>query len=99
EFWAGIPGRMGGATGRNAGTKVGESMSAVEAVEVATAEGIGWIERSRLVSSYRHTALPKNGVLTRVRFLLHPGDRVRSQAVMDADLAYRKQTHPLGQPR
>jgi len=98
EFLAGIPGTIGGATAMNAGTKLGESMSAVEAVEVATAEGIGWIERSRLVCSYRHTALPKNGVLTRVRFLLHPGDRVRSQAVMDADLAYRKQTQPLGQP-
>lgn len=98
EFLAGIPGTIGGAAAMNAGTKLGESMSAVEAVEVATAEGIGWLERSRLTVGYRHTDLPHHGVLTRVRFLLRPGDRAKSQAVMDADLAYRKQTQPLGQP-
>ncbi len=98
EFLAGIPGTIGGAAAMNAGTKMGESMSVVEAVEVATAEGIGWTERPRLVYRYRHTVLPADGVVTRVRFLLRPGDRLKSQALMDADLGYRKQTQPFGQP-
>jgi len=41
EFLAGIPGTIGGATAMNAGTKMGECMSVVEAVEIADAEGIG----------------------------------------------------------
>jgi UDP-N-acetylmuramate dehydrogenase len=65
-------------------------------VEIATAEGIGWIERSHLPYRYRHTAV--NGVATRVRFLLRRGDMAQSQAQMDADLGYRKRTQPLSQP-
>lgn len=98
EFLAGIPGTIGGAAAMNAGTKLGEAMSVVEAVEIASAEGIGWVGRSSLACAYRQTSLPRNAVLTRVRFLLHPGDLVQSQAVMDSDLAYRKKTQPLGQP-
>lgn len=98
EFLAGIPGTIGGAAAMNAGTKLGESMNVVEAVELATGDGIGWVDRSSLECAYRHTTLPRNAVLTRVRFLLHAGDRARSQAAMDADLSYRKQTQPLGQP-
>jgi UDP-N-acetylmuramate dehydrogenase len=98
EFLAGIPGTIGGAAAMNAGTKMGECMSVVEAVEIATAEGIGWTERSRLACRYRHTPLPAGGVITRVRFVLHPGDLAQSQAEMDADLGYRKRTQPLSQP-
>src|SRR6185436_6329107 len=42
EFLAGIPGTLGGATAMNAGTKNGECMRVVEAVELATRDGIGW---------------------------------------------------------
>jgi len=96
EFLAGIPGTIGGATAMNAGTKMGECMSVVEAVEIADEEGIGWLERSQLRYRYRHTAV--NGVATRVRFLLRRGDMSQSQAQMDADLGYRKRTQPLNQP-
>ncbi len=98
EFLAGIPGTIGGAAVMNAGTKMGECMSIVEALEIATADGIGWTERSRLACRYRYTPLPADAVVTRVRFLLHPGDLAQSQAQMDADLGYRKRTQPLSQP-
>jgi UDP-N-acetylmuramate dehydrogenase len=98
EFLAGIPGTLGGAASMNAGTKMGECMSVVEALEVATADGIGWIDRSNLAWQYRRTSLPAQSVVTRVRFLLHPGDMALSQSRMDADLAYRKRTQPLTQP-
>jgi UDP-N-acetylmuramate dehydrogenase len=98
EFLAGIPGTLGGAAAMNAGTKMGECMSAVDAVEIATAEGLGWVSRSALTVEYRHTTLPAQAVVTRVRFRLRRGDLAESQAKMDADLGYRKRTQPLSQP-
>jgi len=98
EFLAGIPGSIGGALAMNAGTKMGECMSAVESVEVATADGSGWLPRSKLSYEYRRTVLPALGVVTRVRFVLPVGDLAKSQAQMDADLGYRKSTQPLSQP-
>lgn len=98
EFLAGIPGTIGGALAMNAGTKMGECLSAVEAVEIATSDGIGWLDRAELTYGYRHLALPAHGVVTRARFALSAGDPEASQRAMDADLGYRKQTQPLHQP-
>ncbi len=98
EFLAGIPGTIGGALAMNAGTKMGECLSAVEAVEVATADGIGWLARAELDYGYRHLTLPAHGVVTRARFALPSGDREASQRAIDADLGYRKKTQPFHQP-
>jgi UDP-N-acetylmuramate dehydrogenase len=96
EFLAGIPGTLGGATTMNAGTKNGECMTAVDAVELATADGIGWV--TGLTYRYRHTDLPKGAVVTRIRFNLRRGDMAESKAKMEADIGYRKRTQPLSQP-
>lgn len=96
EFLAGIPGTLGGATAMNAGTKNGECMSVVEAVELATPEGLGWV--TGLSYRYRHTDLPAGSVVTRIRFALRSGDVTESASKMEADLAYRKRTQPLTQP-
>lgn len=96
EFLAGIPGTLGGAVAMNAGTKAGECMTVVEALEVATADGLGWLSRGQVRFEYRHTQLP--GVVTQVRFWLRAGDLGASQAAMEKDSAYRKRTQPLGQP-
>jgi UDP-N-acetylmuramate dehydrogenase len=96
EFLAGIPGTLGGATAMNAGTKHGEAMTVIDAVELATPDGLGWV--TGLAYRYRHTDLPAGAVVTRVRFRLRKGDVAESQAKMEADLAYRKRTQPLSQP-
>jgi len=96
EFLAGIPGTLGGAAAMNAGTKHGEAMTVIDAVELATPAGLGWV--TGLTYRYRHTDLPAGAVVTRVRFRLRRGDVAESQAKMDADLAYRKRTQPLAQP-
>lgn len=96
EFLAGIPGTLGGATSMNAGTKNGECMTVVEAVELATPEGLGWV--TGLTYRYRHTDLPPGAVVTRIRFQLRSGDLAESSARMEADLGYRKRTQPLSQP-
>ncbi len=96
EFLAGIPGTIGGATAMNAGTKNGECMRIVDAIELATADGLGWV--TGLPYVYRHTAIPAGAVVTRVRFKLEQGDLALSQQKMDTDLAYRKRTQPLDKP-
>ncbi len=96
EFLAGIPGTLGGATAMNAGTRNGECMTVIEAVELATPDGLGWV--TGLTFRYRHTDLPAGAVVTRVRFALRSGDLTESAQKMETDLAYRKRTQPLSQP-
>jgi UDP-N-acetylmuramate dehydrogenase len=98
EFLAGIPGTIGGAVAMNAGTKNGECERVLEAVELATPEGVGWVPRSALTIRYRYTELPPGAVVTRARFRLRSGDLGASQEAMEADLGYRKRTQPLSQP-
>ncbi len=98
EFLAGIPGTLGGAVSMNAGTKNGECMRVVEAVELATPDGVGWVPASQLAFRYRHTDVPAGSIVTRVRFTLPTGDLADSAAKMEADLSYRKRTQPLSQP-
>jgi len=96
EFLAGVPGTIGGAVTMNAGTKNGECMSRVIAVELATPEGLSWVTPPTF--RYRHTDVPKGAVITRARFRLPTGDVTKSQESMDADLGYRKRTQPLSLP-
>ncbi|MGO8969630.1 MAG: UDP-N-acetylmuramate dehydrogenase [Myxococcaceae bacterium] len=98
EFLAGIPGTLGGALAMNAGTKHGECAQVLDAVELATPDGVGWLARSELSIGYRHTALPAGAVALRIRYRLRAGDVEASRAAMEADLGYRKRTQPLSQP-
>ncbi len=98
EFLAGIPGTLGGAVAMNAGTKNGECFRAVEAVELATVDGVGWLTKAQIPHAYRHSELPLGAVVTRVRFRLPKGDLAASKQAMDKDLGYRKSTQPLSQP-
>lgn len=98
EFIAGIPGTLGGAVAMNAGTRHGETMTIVEALELATPDGVGWVPASEVKFEYRRTHLPPGAVVVRVRFLLREGDLAESQRKMDEDLGYRKRTQPLSQP-
>ncbi len=98
EFLAGIPGTIGGAVAMNAGTKQGECKRVLDAVELATPDGIGWVPRDALTIRYRHTELPAGAVLVRARFRLLEGEIEASRAAMEADLGYRKRTQPLSQP-
>lgn len=97
EFLAGIPGTIGGAVTMNAGTKNGECMTRVTALELATGTNLTWHDAAKIPWRYRHTELPP-GVVTRVRFKLLDGDVADSKRRMEEDLAYRKRTQPLQWP-
>ena len=98
EFSAGIPGTLGGATAMNAGTRLGEMKQLLTRVELATADGIGFVPAADLRLAYRHCELPAGAVVTRVECRLRPGDVAASRAAMEADLAHRRSTQPLHQP-
>jgi len=98
EFSAGIPGTLGGATAMNAGTRTGEMKQLLTRVELATADGLGFLPAEALRLAYRHSELPAGSVLTRVDLRLRPGDVAASRALMEADVAHRRSTQPLHQP-
>lgn len=98
EFVAGIPGTLGGATAMNAGTRVGEMKDVVSRVELATADGTGFVPAAELAFGYRTSRIPAGAVVTRVEFQLHRGDVDESERVMQEDRERRRRTQPYDRP-
>jgi len=98
EFLGGIPGTMGGATAMNAGTRRGEMKDLVERVELATADGAGFVPAAALGFGYRTCHLPPGAVVTRIELRLRRGDVAESAQRMREDQARRRLTQPLDRP-
>jgi UDP-N-acetylmuramate dehydrogenase len=98
EFAVGIPGTLGGLAAMNAGTPSGEMKDVLLRAEVATADGLGWVEAAELGLGYRRSRLPALGICTRVEVGLHPGDPAAAREAMRADLDRRRATQPLTEP-
>ena len=98
EFIAGIPGTLGGAVAMNAGTRSGEMKDVVTRVELATADGAGFVPAAALEFGYRRARLPAGAVVTRVEVALREGDVAASAAAMKADRDRRAATQPLDRP-
>ena len=98
EFVAGIPGTLGGALAMNAGTRIGEMKDVVRRVELATADGAGFLDARELGFAYRTSRLPPGAVATRIEFALRPGDVAESERVMQEDRERRRRTQPLDRP-
>jgi UDP-N-acetylmuramate dehydrogenase len=98
EFAAGIPGTLGGLVAMNAGTPAGEMKDILVRAEVATADGLGWVEAAELGLGYRRSRLPALGICTRLEVALRPGDPAAAREAMRADLDRRRATQPLDQP-
>jgi UDP-N-acetylmuramate dehydrogenase len=97
EFVAGIPGTLGGTVAMNAGTRSGEMKDVVRRVELATADGTGWVAAEALAFGYRTARLPAGAVVTRVELELREGDVALAAAEMKADVDRRRATQPLSQ--
>jgi UDP-N-acetylmuramate dehydrogenase len=98
---AGIPGTMGGLVAMNGGTPAGCMADHLLAAEVATPEGLRWIDAKALNLSYRHCELPSGSVLTRARCRVRRGSEseiLEQQRAAKADVDRRRATQPLGQP-
>jgi UDP-N-acetylmuramate dehydrogenase len=98
---AGIPGTVGGLVAMNAGTPSGCMADHLVAVEVATAEGLRWIDAAELRLAYRHCELPRGSIVTRARCKVRRGsdaELTEQLQVAKADVDRRRATQPLGLP-
>jgi UDP-N-acetylmuramate dehydrogenase len=98
EFFAGIPGTVGGALAMNAGAHGGETWERVESVRTINRSGVIH-ERapSEFTVGYRSVTGPSNEWFIEATFRFEP-DVTPSKDVMDEMLERRKQTQPLGLP-
>jgi UDP-N-acetylmuramate dehydrogenase len=67
-------------------------------VELATADGAGFVPAAALGFGYRICRLPPGAVVTRVEVVLREGDVAASAALMAEDREKRRRTQPLDRP-
>ncbi len=101
EFWAGIPGTVGGAIAMNAGCYGSETWDRL--VQVQTLDREGQLNERlphEYVIGYRHVALrqPSQEWFIGGWFRLEKGDGVASRDTIRSLLQKRIDTQPLGQP-
>ncbi len=98
EFWAGIPGTMGGALRMNAGCSNGETWQSV--VEVETMSRTGAIRRrtaDEFEVSYRHVAGLGDEWFVSATCRMRPGDKDKSLQLIKELLAHRAATQPTSE--
>lgn len=70
EGTVGVPAQVGGAVWMNAGTRFGEMFDGLHELEIASPEGVRRLSPAELPWGYRHSAIPRNHIVTRVRLKL-----------------------------
>jgi UDP-N-acetylmuramate dehydrogenase len=98
EFWAGIPGTIGGALRMNAGCHGGETWDFVIEVETINRQGeIRICKPEEFDISYRHVANLENEGFVSATCKLSPGDKTTSLALIKSLLAHRAETQPINE--
>ncbi len=98
EFFAGIPGTIGGALAMNAGAHGGETWERVESVRTIDRKGnVQMRAPSEYNIGYRSVTGPANEWFLEAILVFDP-EQDSSAARMNAMLARRKETQPLGLP-
>ncbi len=99
EFFAGIPGTVGGALAMNAGAFGGETWQWVTSVETISRDGVRRQRRpGEYTISYRSVSGPADEWFVAAHFKLPNGDGPASLARIKALLEKRNQTQPTGCP-
>lgn len=100
EFFAGIPGTLGGALAMNAGCYGSETWNVVHSVMTINARGeLNQRDASAFVATYRHVAMPKEGEWFVGAWLnLQAGDAQESTQKIKDLLAKRLASQPLNLP-
>jgi UDP-N-acetylmuramate dehydrogenase len=99
EFFAGIPGTMGGALAMNAGAFGGETWKIVSAVETLAKHGQRYQRTpDEYEISYRQVAGPVDEWFVAAQLKLNKGDTETGQARIKELLARRSATQPTQQP-
>ncbi len=98
EFWAGIPGTMGGALRMNAGCHGGETWQSVVEVQTINRKGELRVRRSEEFEvAYRHVVGLGDEWFVSATFKLTPGDKETSLQVIKDLLAHRTNTQPTNE--
>lgn len=104
EFFANIPGTVGGAVYMNAGFsriagKKNETADLLKSVRLMDNKGKEQtLLRSQLIFEYRKSKLPPNTLVTEARFTLRPGEKNEIAAEMQANFDYRNTKQDLKFP-
>lgn len=98
EFWAGIPGTMGGALRMNAGCHDGETWKYVTELQTITRNGDIKVRKPEEYEiAYRHVAGPTDEWFISATFKLPVGDKETSLQVIKELLARRASTQPTNE--
>ncbi|MCE0724754.1 MULTISPECIES: UDP-N-acetylmuramate dehydrogenase [Legionella] len=98
EFWAGIPGTMGGALRMNAGCHGGETWQFVVELQTMTRSGEIRIRKpDEYEVAYRHVSGPPDEWFISATFKLNSGDKETSLQVIKDLLAHRANTQPTNE--
>jgi UDP-N-acetylmuramate dehydrogenase len=98
EFWAGIPGLVGGGAAMNAGAYGKEVKNCVNEIFYVTEKEEDKVKSKDLKWSYRRLDLPKYSVITDVVFELTKSDKKSVKELSDSYIADRENKHPLEYP-
>lgn len=97
EFAVGIPGTVGGALAMNAGSREQWIGSVTESVTLfVPGEGLLRVRGAEVAWGYRTSGLRGRGIILESVLRLSPEDPGRIRAAMEASLARRKRTQPMG---
>ncbi len=97
EELVGIPGTVGGAIAMNAGSRtswIGSRVSSV--VVLRPGDGLHRYNAQEIQWGYRQTSIPPNEIVLEASLLLEPGEGKEIARLMQAYLASRRRTQPIG---
>lgn len=98
EFWAGIPGTMGGALRMNAGCFGGETWQSVVEVETMSRDGVRRVRKPQEFDiAYRHVAGLDDEWFIAATCRLQKGDKDTSLQLIKELLAHRATTQPTSE--
>lgn len=98
EFWAGIPGTLGGALRMNAGCFDGETWNFVQEVITINRSGMMKVRQpSEFNISYRNVAIAQDEWFVAATCQFNPGAQKQSLQLIKKLLAYRSSTQPINE--
>jgi UDP-N-acetylmuramate dehydrogenase len=99
EFGTGIPGNLGGAVATNAGTRGGDTGTAlIEATIVTRGGDVRTLSHDDLAFRYRRSELPEGAVVVDVLLRAHPGDPELIAQTIRGYQAERRRDQPEREP-
>lgn len=95
EFWAGIPGKIGGGVAMNAGAYSEDISKIILDIEFASPDGIKKFSSGELAWSYRNLEIPDYHIISSVSFMLKNKSSEEIKELCKKNMEDRSKKHPL----